>query len=538
MLYSCLCKPPDRQQEQITKVRPFDMNISHVFPFLWAVINNWAIWATGGLVMGGIFLWQTFSKKGEVSKWVLKACCLLFLAVAIFQAWDEQYISAATNQKLLDDKSPKLDGFISQTAIVNEPGTTNSLVFIEPTIINSGGTPTVAHAFDLKIIATNKTSLDAENVDFENEFKLDFFSAGKEYLVHLKRPQLLSEKTLKAIGVGDQATGWLPYRVPRSAVDISLATNKRMVLSYSDKDGKRLYITNGIWKGKQAHDFRYTEIPLNLPGTENIFTRIAAPPQTNTAWLPPELPPGCSNVIIFFGTSGNIYPRLMAGFPGEQGTKFAIRDLPDFFLSDLEKVPNYSPREQNIWVRLSAMFSNGGKTLPYPVQPVVISNRLYVELEIPFSNAKHKLVMSDSFDSELPIPRLWDRNYSTNYDANSGIYVYEVVNELKNPVLQVVYTAPNEVHVNGIFQVDTNSILAAFGQQPRLITFSISTITQGLATASLQAENFHETLTINSNETITSFGQRLTNEFFRPIFTNQRPIFKYPSSRYLGEFVN
>jgi hypothetical protein len=160
-------------------------------------------------------------------------------------------------------------------------------------------------------------------------------------------------------------------------------------------------------------------------------------------------------------------------------------------------------------------------------------------VEIPFSNEKHKLVMSDSFDSQLHKPRHWDRNYSTNYYANGlvsgGIYAYEVVNELKNPVLQVAYAAPNVVLVNGIFQVDSNSILAAFGQQPQLFTLSMSSQneTQGM-TASLEINNFHEILEIHSNESFASFGQRFTNEFFRPIFKYQRPIFKYPSSRNLG----
>src|ERR1017187_5298612 len=100
-----------------------------------------------------------------------------------------------------------------------------------------------------------------------------------------------------------------------------------------------------------------------------------------------------------------------------------------------------------------------------------------------------------------------------------------------------MYAAPNVVLVNGIFQVDSNSILAAFGQQPQLFTLILSSQneTQGM-TASLEINNFHETLAIHSNETLASFGQRFTNEFFRPIFKYQRPIFKYPSSRKLGVF--
>ena len=122
------------------------------------------------------------------------------------------------------------------------------------------------------------------------------------------------------------------------------------------------------------------------------------------------------------------------------------------------------------------------------------------------------------------------------YNANRGMYYYEVVNELTNPVLQVCYAAPNAVVIKGIFQVDSNRFLSAFGQKPQLFTLTIGEPTNGAMTASLKIENFHESLMIHSNETLASFGQRLTNEMFRPIFKNQRPLFKYPSNRKLGLF--
>ena len=147
--------------------------------------------------------------------------------------------------------------------------------------------------------------------------------------------------------------------------------------------------------------------------------------------------------------------------------------------------------------------------------------------------------MSDDFDNELSIPLRWDRNYSTNYSPTGGVYVYEVVNELTNPVLQVCYTSPNEIHINGIFKIDTDSVLASFGQQPQLITFTNRTasglgFTQEITTVSLKSENFLEILSVPTNGLST--GQMITNEFYRPIFTGQRPIFKYPSNRYLGAF--
>jgi hypothetical protein len=263
--------------------------------------------------------------------------------------------------------------------------------------------------------------------------------------------------------------------------------------------------------------------------------------------LPPELPVGCSNVVVFLGSSGLVYSRLMAEIsPEATGTKFAVKDLPDFYLQNMDKMPGYSPRQREIWIKSGgATTVIGGKTIPYPVQPVIISNRLYVEVQVPFLNEKRKLLMSDDFDPNLPIPTQWDRNYSTNYYANGivsgGIYAYEVVNELKNPVLQVAYSAPNEVHINGIFKVDDNSTFVAFGQQPMLLMFSNRVVvgltsTNKITTVSLEATNFSEILRIYTNDSVNSIGEMITNEFYRPIFQGQRAIFKYPSNRNLGVF--
>jgi hypothetical protein len=487
--------------------------------------------------MALIFFGQTWSRRWKPSKKLLKVCCIIFLALAVFKSWDEQFTSATTNQKLLEDKSPKLDGFVHRFVAAEEPGRTNSLLFVDLDVRNSGGAPSVAEGFRLTVLLPKRESTNAEPISFSDEYKCSFLHKGKPWLLDLKRPQLISEKTTKAIPIGEAPRGWAAFRLHGIPPNHLQATN--VVLSFVDVTGTRVYVTNGVSKGKPSSSQPLDDLAEVMPGAENIFYPVEPPARTN--WLPPDLPAGCSNVVVFFGTHGLILPRDIAEI-STVGKRFSISQLPDCLLKDLDKAPNYSPRQRDIWFRtLPPKFSSGGRTVDYPIQPVVISNHLYIEVEIPFSNERRRLLMSDGFSSELPIPRDWDVNFSTNYDAyGSGIYAYEVVNELTNPVLQVVYSAPNEVRVNGIFQVDSNSILAAFGEQPMLGTFTFGVLdtNQGLMTASLRIENFHETLIIHSNETIASFGQRFTNEFFRPIFKYQAPLFRYPSNRKLGVFAD
>jgi hypothetical protein len=428
--------------------------------------------------------------------------------------------------------------------IASEPGTTNSLIFLQVTVGNSGSAPSIAEGFKLNVTLSNNVSTNADVIDFSDEYKLNAFAAGKSYLIDLKRPELISEKTSRAIQPGESPRGWIAFRL--IGVPFGQYNQTNIVLSFSDIRYNTISVTNGYWKGKV--EMKTEEVTKNFPGSDNLMLPIEPTIETNSAgWLPPELPAGCSNVVVFLGSSGMVYSRLMAEVsPEGTGTKFAIKDLPDFYLKNLDKMPGYTPRQREIWIRSSGITTSiGGKTIPYPVQPVIISNRLYVEVQVPFSNEKRKLLMSDDFDPNLPIPPHWDRNYSTNYYVNGivsgGIYAYEVVNELTNPVLQVGYSAPNEIHINGIFKVDENSIFVAFGQQPMLLTFSNRvdvglTSTNRITTISLEATNFSEILRIYTNDSVRSIGEMITNEFYRPIFQGQRPIFKYPSNRKLGVF--
>lgn len=444
-------------------------------------------------------------------------------------------------RKQIADKSPVLEGFVHRFMAADESGTTNSLIFLDVSISNSGGSPSYAETYDLCVILSTNRSATAEEIEFADEYKLPFTHKNKPWQIDLKRRQLIAEKTTKAIAGGDHYRGWLAYRL--HGLKIAQYTQTNIIFSFADINGKRIYTTNGFWKGKLTRiQTNVDSLTMVIPGAENIFYPIQ--PEVRTNWLPPELPPGCSNVTVCFGSQSFNYPRQIAEISGgTNGKEFAIKDLPDYFLKDLDTSPSYSPRQRNVWLRQSSMnMTIGGKTFPYPIQPVIISNRLYVEVEVPFSDEKRNLVMSDAFDQDLHIPRKWDRNYSTNYDEfGNGVYFYEVVNELTNPVLQIAYAAPNVVVVDGIFKVDSNSIYAAFGQPPALLSFSNSFIyglqtTQRITTISLQSQTFNEVIAFRTNDSIAQIGEVWTNEFYRPIFQYQRRVFKYPSSLNLGNF--
>lgn len=287
-------------------------------------------------------------------------------------------------------------------------------------------------------------------------------------------------------------------------------------------------------------------------------TQTAPGPIQALAWQPPELPPGCSNVSVSFGTMRIDVPIWVAKMPhkvsdtnlygtnvfttqitsnialtvyhggdietNKEAIKYLVKDLPSSFVSNAEKSPDYSPRKRHM--SFTSQFWRAqmptGKIIDTPVWPFVVSNRLYVDVEIPFINQRRRILMDTNMDSELTnLPRLWD----INYDSNK----FEVVNENTNPVLQVMYKSPNEVQVNGIYIVDNIDVYAAFNSAPLWMYEVIVAVSQQ-STQLMELEDFEKHA--------TNMVFRVdTNSVFKADFSNTRPIFKYPSWKYLGELA-
>jgi hypothetical protein len=252
--------------------------------------------------------------------------------------------------------------------------------------------------------------------------------------------------------------------------------------------------------GLLIYDFSKS-LPMESPAVEN-----------NAAdWQPPELPTDCTNIIIDFGGQEMSIPIPYAEIsPTTNGTKFALKDLAPEFLTGFDKMTNYSPRLRNMWMRFgSGQTTIGGKVVEYPIWPFVISNRLFMYVEIPFQNEKQFIEMDDGFDNKLKIPRLWDRNYNSNS--------YEIVTETTNPVLQVIYKKANKVQVNGFYLIDPTNIYVAFNNyMPTLI------VPHAIDIKTKQEIHFANAFVVWD----------ATNAYDLPL--GQKPIFKYPSWKYPG----
>jgi hypothetical protein len=278
----------------------------------------------------------------------------------------------------------------------------------------------------------------------------------------------------------------------------------------------------------------------------------------SVGWLPPELPPGCSNVSVSFGTQKIEFPVWLARIPhgdpdtngagtnffkaqvtsnivittfdehnaatNQNAVTYSIKELPSDFVSNAEKMPDYSPRHRH--VSLNSQFwqvrAPSGKIIDGPVWPLVVSNRLFVDVEIPFINQRRRISMDTNMDLTLTnLPRLWD----VNYDSNK----LEVVNEDTNPVLQVIYESPSDVRVNGVYIVNTFDVYEAFDSLPTSISAKILAVDQQ-GTQQMDLDVFQE-------QVHNIVFKMNTNSVFRERFPNAKVIFKYQYWDHLGELA-
>lgn len=470
-------------------------------------------------------------KIRNCAKWALISLIIFstFL-LAPYLKYQDADAARKTAETKLADRSPKLHGFIDQDMIGDEPGTSNSVILLQVSVGNSGGSSSIAEDYKLEVFLTNGLSKDAKPMDIPDEYTLNLFRSNTLTILKLPRSELISEKTSKRIESGDEPRGWLAFKLLGVPINQYREEESNIVLSFWDINQHEIFVTNGFFEGKRLTN-ESENLPRTLPGSINLIeTNIQLPTEIDFAhWEPPELPAECTNVSVIFGNQVFSIPIWAAeASPEGIGTKFSIPNIPEQFVSNLDKLPNYSPRFTNLWVRSRSFWGKfGDKVIDYPFQPFVVSNHFYLYIQIPFLSGRQKLLMNYKFDSALP--NSWDRNFGTNR------YAYEIVNENGNPVLQVLYTKPNEILLNGIFLVGTNDFFEAFWSTPQLAALNYKTV--DLVTKQEITNMPLNTLLVSNGKT-NLFGEIMTNAIYDLTFTNQRAIFQYPSNRKLGVFAN
>jgi hypothetical protein len=119
--------------------------VREFFIFAWAVINNWAGYCTGGVVVALLWFWSTL-KQQPIPKKLGLIVAAVFFALAIFSAWREQYHRAQEAEA----RGPRLVGEIQGTLVGISEGQVGMIMVA--TISNlPTGDPSIVKMYSLTI---------------------------------------------------------------------------------------------------------------------------------------------------------------------------------------------------------------------------------------------------------------------------------------------------------------------------------------------------------------------------------------------------
>ena len=205
--------------------------------FLWAVITNWAAYATGGVIVALLWLWSTL-RESPVSKKVGIGVALVFLFFAFFNAWRQQYVKTKVGLTMEINFVGPAD---------NIAGYTQTPLIIWATISNRG-VPTIADTWDLRITTADGRTNQKDKVHIVMMDK-PFIFEGK---IKISPSQALYEKTKEPIPAGAKPRGLMVFFVDEFDKATLSAKGTKYLLTCRDISGNEVAAKatmTGNWSG-------------------------------------------------------------------------------------------------------------------------------------------------------------------------------------------------------------------------------------------------------------------------------------------------
>ena len=191
--------------------------------FLWAVVNNWAAWTTGGVVVALLWLWSTL-RQIPISRKIGVIIALLFLFLSFFNAWREQkHIAEQAVKELEASTKPNFDFWLDQ-AVLKLQGS-NTLFIPHATIINKGA-DSVAIGYHAHY---KSESLDVD-VNVVSPLSDAELSGPTGESIKLQRANFLTSKT-DAIPRGHELSGRILLVIPGNRIE-EIKTGKAAITVY------------------------------------------------------------------------------------------------------------------------------------------------------------------------------------------------------------------------------------------------------------------------------------------------------------------
>jgi hypothetical protein len=220
--------------------------LSEILEFVWAVINNWAGYATGGLIVATVSFYLVWNDK-PMARNVALVLSALFLLMAFFRAWRDKKRALQASQTELaverDRKQPKLSGEIGLAVTAPGREAHDSMVMLFATIKNNGA-PSIAEGFESRVRLPSGQELPINAISFLPKGPLKLFGAegGPELEVAVSE-ELRRKAIAQPIPTGGAINGFFMGLVRGADVSEVFGEGATYFLSFKDSMGKRYEIS-------------------------------------------------------------------------------------------------------------------------------------------------------------------------------------------------------------------------------------------------------------------------------------------------------
>jgi hypothetical protein len=211
--------------------------VSDLLEFLWAVINNWAGYATGGLIVASAWLFFA-AKDRQMPKNIALALAASFLFMAFFKAWKDKKDSAEVQrtentrlQKQINDLSvTKVYGSIDFAILGAQPVGSHAALIL--TLGNNGAASAIdPGSWMLSVTASDGTVHYGMPTTILDK-NLDFCFGGTQ-VRRFVRNDALDRKCLNPVSMNGIVQGFLWFGLP--SLDASRLKSPKTTLTVSGK---------------------------------------------------------------------------------------------------------------------------------------------------------------------------------------------------------------------------------------------------------------------------------------------------------------
>jgi hypothetical protein len=219
--------------------------IREISIWAWAVINNWAGYATGGVIVALAWLWSTFRQKPTSKKFGI-GIALVFLCAALFNAWRDQYQKTYPGLRLTID-----EWAIGQMDFVNSGNLallgTGAFSEVTATVRNLGN-PSIADNWSFSMsVPDQQNSINGKLVDYNPPPKDPIVISGDPISVD----KFLFKLTKSVIPTGDKRQGLLLFFIPDKSRGELEKAHAVMTLTCHDIAGN-VITASQEWKPSQS----------------------------------------------------------------------------------------------------------------------------------------------------------------------------------------------------------------------------------------------------------------------------------------------